>query len=202
MAKYKKIIIGIDQSYKRTGISIIADGEVKKISYVDLKSLKNNSEKRAKIKEKLNKIFAAVISKSESIIVIIERIRLRSNGFLNINYIKSIGALNATIVDVCYNHNVKCYSVDTRAWKAAVVGTTKSQSNNYFVDPKKWLTIKYVINLGFEKSILIKLPKNSKIKNYFVRNNNHCLYNDDAADSCCIGLFGFVGNVDKLQEEK
>lgn len=199
---YNKIVIGIDQSYKRTGISIIADDEIKKISSIDFKSFKNNSEKRIYFRSKLDEIFNAIIPKAKKAIVIIERIRLRSDGFLNIDYIKSIGALNSIIVDTCFKYNIKCYSVDTRAWKSAVVGTSKPQSNKYFVDPKKWPTIKFIISQGWENSILIKLPEKSKVKNYFIKNGNHCLYNDDAADSCCIGLFGFIGNQDKLKEEK
>ena len=30
--KYNKIVIGIDQSYKRTGITIVADDKIKKIT--------------------------------------------------------------------------------------------------------------------------------------------------------------------------
>ena len=51
-----------------------------------------------------------MIGKSKNIICVIERIRLRSQGFLNINYIKSIGALNALIVDLMYEYNIKVYS--------------------------------------------------------------------------------------------
>ena len=41
--KYKKIIIGIDQSYKNTGISISADGKLKKVRSIQLEHIKDNS---------------------------------------------------------------------------------------------------------------------------------------------------------------
>ena len=45
---YKKIIIGIDQSYKNTGISVSADGKLKKFHSVHLEHIENNSKKRKK----------------------------------------------------------------------------------------------------------------------------------------------------------
>lgn len=203
MNKYNKLVIGIDQSYKRTGISIVADGEIKKIKYIDFSKFKNNSEKRNYFRIKLNEIFSKIVCQSEKKIVIIERIRLRSDGFLNIDYIKSMGALNSIIIDTCHDFNLKCFSVDTRAWKSSVVGTSKPKQNKYYVDPKKWPTIQFVISQGFENDILVQLPENSRVKKYFVKNGNRCLYNDDAADSCGIALFGFTPKCfSKLKEEK
>jgi hypothetical protein len=201
--KYNKITIGIDQSYKRTGITIIADNQIKKITYIDFKHFANNSEKRGYLREKLDILFKNLSYKSDNIIVVIERIRLRSEGFLNINYIKSIGALNAVIIDCAVKYAYPIYSADTRAWKSKIVGTSKPQNNNYYVDPKKWPTIKYVCSLGHKEDIIVKLPENTKIKKYFIYNGNKCLFNDDAADSCCIALYGNLPkNQTTLKEEK
>ena len=101
MNKYNKIVIGLDQSYKNTGISIAADDKLKKVSSIHLEKCDCNSDRRQKIRLKLESCLNSVIMQSGEVECIIERIRLRSNGFLNIDYIKSIGALNATIVDVC-----------------------------------------------------------------------------------------------------
>ena len=202
--KYNKIVIGIDQSYKRTGISIIADDEIKKITSIDFqKGFANNSEKREYLREKLDKLFGSIKNKSNKIIVVIERIRLRSEGFLNINYIKSIGALNSIIIDSAYKYNYPIYSADTRAWKSKIVGTSKPQNNKYFVDPKKWPTIKYICSIGHKKDILFKLPENTKVKKYFEIDGEKYLFNDDAADSCCIALYGNLPlNQTTLKEEK
>ena len=131
--KYKEISIGIDQSYKNCGISIFADGKKKKITSLRLSELNSNSDKRNALRDKLNGLLSSVIQKSDKVVCIIERIRLRSQGFLNIDYIKSIGALNSVIVDVCYNYDIKVYSVDTRCWKAQVIGTSKPMHNKYGV---------------------------------------------------------------------
>ena len=40
----KKIVIGIDQSYKNTGVSIAVDGELKNVTSIWLEKLKTNSE--------------------------------------------------------------------------------------------------------------------------------------------------------------
>ena len=97
---YNNIVIGIDQSYNNTGISISADGVLKVVKSLDLSKYNSNSDKRMALKKKLRAITALQMKKANKIICVIERIRLQSKGFLNIDYIKSIGALNATVVDV------------------------------------------------------------------------------------------------------
>lgn len=201
---YDKIVIGIDQSYKNTGFSVCADGEIKAITSLDLRECENNTVKRAKVKEKLTSIILKMWTRTNSMEVIIERIRLRSEGFLNIDYIKSIGALNSIIVDVCVSHNIPCYSVDTRCWKAQIVGTSKPQDNSFGVDPKKWPTISYIVKLGYERDILIRDTRKRKkpLKGWFDRGEEFFYrYNDDAADSACIALYGFQGDREKLQAE-
>mgnify|MGYP006785146609 FL=1 len=146
--KYQKIVIGIDQSYKNTGISLSGDNKLLKVKSINLEKYQTNSEKRKVLSESLDKLLTSVKPKSKEIICIIERIRLRSQGFLNIDYIKSIGALNSVIVDVCAQFDVPVYSVDTRCWKAQVIGTSKPKSNNYGVPDEKWPTVKSASQYG------------------------------------------------------
>lgn len=200
--KYKRIIIGIDQSYKNTGISVAADGRLKKVHSIQLEHFKDNSSKRKKLKESLDRIIARLIPRAECVEVIIERIRLRSQGFLNINYIKSIGALNATIVDVCSKYGIKVNSVDTRCWKAQVIGTSKGMSNKYGVPEEKWPTVCWVIKQGFEDSLLIKVESRKTKGTFLDKDGARWMYNNDAADSAGIAIFGFLGDKGKLQEEK
>lgn len=198
--KYNKVVIGIDQSYKNVGISICADGKLKKVTSIHLEKIKNNSEKRKIVENKLTRLLEKVTIKSKEAICIIERIRLHSQGFLNIDYIKSIGALNALIVDVCYSYDVMVYSVDTRCWKSTVIGTSKGRANNFGVPEEKWPTVEWLINKGFEGSILERV-EGRRNKGTFIRNNQKWEYNNDAADSAAISVFGFIGDSNKLKEE-
>lgn len=200
--KYSKIIIGIDESYKRTGVSIVGNDKLILINSIDFSKYKNNSEKRKRLRKSLYKLFAKVKNLSDDIIVIIERIRLRSEGFLNIDYIKSIGALNSVIIDCCYEFGYPIFSVDTRSWKSKIVGTTKSKNNKLFVDPKKFPTIQFLIKHGYEEKIKAYLPDNTKKKNFLIdENGRKFLYNDDAADSACIALYGTLSDA-ILKEER
>ena len=199
--KYKRVIVGIDQSYNNTGISIAADGKLIKVKSLQLDSYKTNSDKRRALSDKLDGLLRAVYPKAKEVICIIERIRLRSQGFLNIDYIKSIGALNSIIVDICHNYCVPVYSVDTRCWKAQVIGTSKPMTNKFGVPEEKWPTVRWLLKQGWEDSILIKV-NGRKSKGTFIKDGQKYMYNNDAADSAGIAMFGFIGDKDKLQEEK
>lgn len=199
-----KIIIGVDPSYKNTGISICVDGRLKAITSLRFSKSQSNSEKRNLLSEKMEHVISNVcLPKSKDITVIIERIRLSSEGYINMDYIKGVGALNAVIIDVASRHNIKTFSVDTRAWKANVVGTSKPQANKYGIDPKKWPTIKYIVALGFEDRILSKVSNSKKKGVVKIIDGQKYIYNDDAADSACIALYGFLPeSVQRLQIEK
>lgn len=197
---YQKVIIGIDQSYKNTGISIIADGKIKKVTSKDLTIYKTNTERRRALRKTLNGLLKSVTPKALSVMCIIERIRLQSQGFLNINYIKSIGALNALIVDTMAEYSIPVYSVDTRCWKAQVVGTSKPMSNKYGVPEEKWPTVLWVSKQGFRDNI-IKEVTSRKSKGTFIEDGTKYMFDNDAADSCAIAMFGVVGDKNKLQEE-
>lgn len=199
--KYEKVVIGIDQSYNNTGISIAADGELLKVRSLRMEKIESNSDKRRALANTLDGLLKAVCPKAKDVVCIIERIRLRSQGFLNIDYIKSIGALNSVIVDVCHDFCVPVYSVDTRCWKSQVLGTSKGAPNKYGVPEEKWPAVKWVINKGWEKNILIPI-EGRKTKGTFIRNGQKYMYNNDAADSAGIAMFGFVGDPEKLQLER
>lgn len=199
--KYNKVVIGVDQSYSNTGISIAADGRLLKVRSIQLDKLKSNSERRGALSETLDGLLSAVCPKGREVVCIIERIRLRSQGFLNIDYIKSIGALNSTIVDKCHEYCVPVYSVDTRCWKAQVIGTSKPMPNKFGVPKEKWPAVRWLLNQGWENSILIPI-EGRKTKDTFIRQGKKYMYNNDAADSAGIAMFGFIGDQEKLKEEK
>ena len=198
-----KIVIGIDQSYKDTGISISYNCELKAATHCYTERLANNTEKRKAIKNKLIQVFDKVkLLKSKyncSVQIIIERIRLQSQGFLNIDYIKSIGALNALIVDTAFDYSFPVFSVDTRAWKSAVVGTSKPRPNPYNINENKWPTIVWCVEYGFEKYI-VDYNVGKRVKSVIHRKGESFIYNDNIADSICISLYGFTKDT-KLQLE-
>lgn len=200
--KYKIVCIGIDQSYENTGISITADNNILKVNSLYLGGIKNNSDKRRYLKNTLLKIINNIKPKCKNIVCVIERIRLRSQGFINIDYIKSIGALNSVIVDVMSEFNIQVYSVDTRCWKAQVVGTCKPLNNRFGVPPEKWPTVQWCISKGFKQSILKDVTGTRKEKGTFSIKDKKYMYNNDAADSSAISMFWFVGDKEKLKVEK
>lgn len=202
---YKKIVIGIDQSYQDTGISVFADKKKKAIRDVKLSQYRNNSERREVLREYLGSFLTSVaeIAKENDgeLICIIERIRLQSQGFLSIDYIKSMGALNSIIVDSCDKISIPTYSVDTRAWKSQVVGTSKPYDRDYYgIDPHKVPTILWCIRNGWVDDI--KEPVSAKKKKgVIVKGDERFTYNDNKADSAGIAMYGFVGNAKGLKEE-
>ena len=201
---YKRIVIGIDQSYQNTGVSVVCDGKIEKISSIDLSRLKTNSDKRKCLYKKLSTIFDQAISRSDIVVCIVERARLHggSTNFINIDAIKAIGALTATIVDAASERSINVYSVDTRCWKSQVVGTSKGKQNKYNVPKEKWPTIQWVIEQGFEESILVDVTETRKTKYTFKKGNRKYMYDNDAADSAAIAMFWYKGDHTKLQQER
>lgn len=202
-AMYKQIAIGVDQSYTNTGISVAADGKLLDIKSVRLDKFKTHSARRAALKDKLGPLIAAVAQKTENAVCIVERARIHggNNSFINIDAILTAGVLAAVVVDVCEPYGIPVYSVDTRAWKSQVVGTSKPQANKYGVPPEKWPTVRWVCRQGMEHKILIPVNNPRKRKGTFIRNGQKYQYNNDAADSAGIAMYWFKGDHSKLKQE-
>lgn len=208
-----KYVIGIDQSYTRTGITVLKDKEVVEMHSLNFEHCYSNTDKRQLIGTYLCELLLELDSVDNDIIVITERIRLRSQGFLSENYIKATGALVATIIDVCTPLNIKVYSVDTRAWKSAIVGTSKPLDNPYGINPEKYRTILYLRDKGLLKHIAEEYKGRGKkgiicVKMDVVEDGKEvrkkvpCKINDDLADSYCIAMYGYLPKgKQKLKEE-
>ena len=131
------ISLGIDESYTNFGICVtegdnIIDGKIVKVKSFNFKGLKNKTEKREFIRELIKRS----IEKYKPNIIIVERIRTFSKGFMGINtYIKNTAPLVTSIVDSAYPQKV--YSVDTRCWKSRVIGQSKGN---------KLVSVKYIKN--------------------------------------------------------
>lgn len=197
-------VIGIDQSYKRTGITILKDKQIVEMFSLNYEHCKNNSEKRTALENTLNDMM--IEHNISNPLVITERIRLRSQGFLSEAYIKSTGALIATIIDFFHYYNeIPVYSVDTRAWKSAIVGDSKPLENPYGIDAKKYRTILYLKEKGLLKYIAEEYNGKGKqgIINIKIKGKKTpCKINDDLADSYCIAMYGYMPKEkQKLKEE-
>lgn len=188
--QYKKIVIGIDQSYTRCGISIGFDGKLKKVSSISYKGLETRSEKRRELRRVLSHLLKQCTERATETIIICERISTFRKSFgnnknqqgSNPSYLKMTGALVATIVDTAGEFDVPVYSVDTRAWKSKIVGSSKARKKKGKRDAKSQ-TVEFVQNLGFD--LFIREKKVGK-------NKGEKLYDDDAADSACMCLYGFL----------
>lgn len=199
--QYNKLVIGIDQSYTRTGISIAADNKLLIVRSIDFQGCKTKTEKRKHLKEILNKILSSNFNKANEIIILVERIRTISQGRnqnqgfgLRPDYLKSTGALIGMIVDTAFEYNVPVYSVDTRTWKSAILGSSKTDINKFgdFEKPEKMAAIRYVESLGF--NLIPQTKDGEPLKHKRGKYAGHFMYDDDAADSACIALYGFVAN--------
>ena len=200
-----KIVIGIDQSYTRTGITILKDKEVVEMFSLDYECCKNNSEKRTALENTLHEM--VLEHNIVNPLVITERIRLRSQGFLSEAYIKATGALIATIIDFFeYYNEITVYSVDTRSWKSQIVGSSKPLDNPYGINKEKYRTILYLRSKGLLKHIVEPYTGRGKQGVINIKINGKktpCKINDDLADSYCIAMYGFLPeSKQKLKEER
>lgn len=199
------IVVGIDQSYQDTGVSISYNSQIKSISDIYLKNYKNNTERRNATRAELRTIFSKMSKiadkKGSKVICVIERIRVQNKKFFSSDYLIQMGALNSVIVDTAAEFNIPVYSVDTRSWKSRVVGTSKPKQNKYGIDPNKWATILWLIAKGYEKDLLKEVSDRKRKGVVKTVEGVNYTYNDNKADSACISLFPFVGNNNLLKEE-
>ena len=140
-----KIVIGIDESYTRTGVTILKDKEPLCMHSVNFDDCQTNVDKRRHLdmylRQQINRLKK---QNKDDITIIVERIRLRSQGFLSEAYIKATGALLSIIIAIGQDYNIPVYSVDTRSWKAQIVGDSKPLQNPHGINPEKYRTILYM----------------------------------------------------------
>lgn len=209
------VVIGIDQSYTRTGITILEDKKLIKMYSVNFDGCKNNYDKRKALRSVLESILEKLLRKYKPIEIkcIIERIRTFSGGHMSSQYLITTGGLIVTILDVFLRYDIKVYSVDTKSWKNAVVGTSKPKDNKYGINPNKYPTILYLKQKGLLKHIAEEYKGRGKkgiigVKMDVVEGGKKvkkkvpCKINDDLADSYCIALYGYLPKTkQKLKEE-
>lgn len=189
-------IIGIDQSYTNTGIAIAVGDQLKRISNIPLDKIKSKTLKREKVAKVVGQAIQSCLKhyQPNEVTIIVERIRVYSQGFsgtknMSMPFIKSQAALITTIVDTAFHYGVRVYSVDTRAWKNRILGTSKPLAIAFpgCKNPKKIREVKYIVELGFADQLKCK---------------NHKDYDDDRADAACIALYGNSGEPYMLKLEE
>ncbi len=201
------VVIGIDESYTRTGITVLVDKRLIKMCSVNFDGCKNNYDKRKALRSIIESILEKILRKYKPIEIkcIIERIRTFSGGHMSTQYLITTGGLIVTILDVFLEHDIKVYSVDTKSWKNAVVGTSKPKENKYGINPNKYPTILYLKQKGLLKYIAEEYKgKGTKgvINVKIGAERVPCKINDDLADSYCIAMYGFIPKTkQKLKEE-
>lgn len=201
------VVVGIDESYTRTGITVLVDKKLLKMYSIDFTRCKNNYDKRKDLRSVLESILNELLRKYKPIEIkcIIERIRTFSGGHMSSQYLITTGGLIVTILDVFLAHNIKVYSVDTKAWKNAVIGTSKPKENKYGINPNKYPTILYLKQKGLLKYIAEEYKGRGKKGVINVKIGTEkvpCKINDDLADSYCIAMYGFIPKTkQKLKEE-
>ena len=204
----KVIVIGVDQSYQRTGVSVVIDGQLMMVSSIGYAGLETKTEKRnltrARIEELCRKLSETFCESDTQRVLVLERTRQFSDGFLSVPYIKSMGALNASIIDVATSFGFSCWSVDTRAWKSGVVGTSKPLDNPYGINPKKWPTILWLINRHpeFKHDVMVEASKRAKKGVLSTKSGKRFLVNDDACDSAAIAMSWSLCSPDKFMAEE
>nr|DAJ94262.1 MAG TPA: HOLLIDAY JUNCTION RESOLVASE [Caudoviricetes sp.] len=204
-------IIALDQSYTRTGLSICVCGRVRRVSSIPTSKYKDKTQKRLEVIRTLNRAIDACLKHypPEQIAIIVERVRTFtgsqagyheqdiSGNFkgLRPNVIKAHAALIACIVDTAYIRGIKTYSIETRSWKKAVLGSSKPIFDPIegVDNPQKFGSVRKAIELGFEKEL--RVVKRGK-------GGTGISYNDDMADAICMSLYPFTGYPYHLELEQ
>lgn len=197
------VCIGIDQSYKRTGVSVSVDGALKLAKSIDLSRLKSKSEKRAAVSSRLSSLLSYILARHSAgeVVCVLERVRTFSQKFLSVPYIKSMGALNAAIADLMWQNGITCYSVDTRAWKSGVVGYSSPAdtkhpealrfSRRFNMDPRKAPTALLICKnypVLFRREAVRPVASRRQKGTFISKSGVRCEIDDDLCDSVCISL--------------
>lgn len=125
--------LGIDESYTNFGIAMVDDGIRLSVKSYNFKGMKTKTEKR----QFVAKLVKHAVEKYNPDIIVVERIRMFSNKFLSMNYIKATSALLSVIVDNVFPNPV--YSVDTRCWKSRICGGSKGKTKG-----DKQVSVEYI----------------------------------------------------------
>lgn len=210
------VCIGVDQSYRRTGVSVSVNGVLKLAKSIDLSGFKSKAEKRLAVSRRLSSLLTCILAHHSpgEVVCVLERVRTFSQKFLSVPYIKSMGALNAAIADTMWHDNIACYSVDTRAWKSGVVGYSSPASakhpealafsKHFNMDPKKAPTALFMHRsypVIFKRDAVRQVTSRRQRGTFISKSGTRCEIDDDLCDSACISLSWFCLDQSKFMVE-
>ena len=211
------VCIGVDQSYRRTGVSASVDGALKLAKSIDLSRFKSKAEKRAAVSRHLSNLLSHILARYSpgEVVCVLERVRTFSQKFLSVPYIKSMGALNAAIADLMWHNLVTCYSVDTRAWKSGVVGYSSPAgakhpealafSKHFNMDQRKAPTALHICKhypAIFKRDAVRPVTSRRQRGTFISKSGARCEIDDDLCDSACISLSWFCLDTSKFIVEE
>lgn len=171
-------IVAIDQSYTRLGWCAMRKRKVLEIGSLDLTKLRNPTQKRNCVRE----LVSVLVRKYEPNAVLVERVRTFAGGKISARTGAMLHSMTAAIVDAAYVHTFRrkptpVFSVDTRAWKSAVLGNPSASKQD---------AVKFVL-----ASVSAPNKKAPEIIGL----------DHDAADAYCIGRYVWT-TAPKLKREK
>lgn len=204
---YRNLCLGFDQSYSGTGIALA--GELRNGDYeiIHCESVRpvpgeSKSDYRVKVRKAINRIIVKYRHLGDELFAVCEAVRFNTQGAQVVNYHLIWGALMGTICDYLWEcQEVTLRKADTRAWKKAVIGTSKpADSAPKGVDPKKWPTIQHMLYVEDvpKECLRIERPPRSRVYTW-EEDGKKYTYDDNVADACGIALYGLITPLNKLK---
>ena len=155
-------VLGIDPSYQRTGFAVVEDNKLIYSFSLTLKEIKTKKKKREIIKNVIKTI--ELIYQPDKIVV--ERTRLFSRGVISMKTIVALGSLIVVIVDAT---DLDVYSVDSRSFKAKVVGHANCSKQ----DVINWVKFIFKIDVNEDEADAVAIALYPFIKNPLLRRENN-----------------------------
>lgn len=155
-------ILGCDQSYVCTGLAIIEDKELLYFTSIAFEKNKTKKGKREILKQTIKMIETKYLPDK----IVVERTRLFSRGFISPKTIIALGSLTTTIIDAT---NLDVYSVDTRSWKAKVIGKASASKK----DTINWVKSKFDIEVNMDEADAIAIALYPFMKNPLLQKENN-----------------------------
>jgi len=136
------VILAIDQSLARPGFAVIeTQGEKmpKILEICSIKHPKNLTPTERRII--MTDLAQTLVVKYTVDMVVMERVRTFSKGFISTRSIIVLSSLMTSVIDRLYKYDVPVWSSDTRAWKAAILGNASSTKED---------AVEFAKQLGYE----------------------------------------------------
>lgn len=151
------VVLGIDQSMSKIGFAAVTRDKIIRADTVDLRKLKYPSQKRLCVRQLVDHW----IERYKPKVIMVERVRLFAHARIAMSTIQQLSALTAVIVDTAFVHqqysisamgivrkSIPVFSVDTRAWKAQILGSAKVDKEASLA----WLLTQYKTDLPLDNN--------------------------------------------------